>query len=265
MKLFYRKIGEGKPIIILHGLFGQSDNWNSFAKQFKESGYAIYLVDVRNHGHSPHSDSWNYQVMSDDVYELINDNDLTKDGKIILIGHSMGGKIAMQFTINYPELLYKLIVVDIGPKHYPPHHQEILKALNSVDLPLLKTRKDADVILSKYINDVGTKQFLLKNLYWTDGTKESAVGNIGFNWRFNLKIISSKIDNVGEAIAEGISSNTSTLLIKGSKSNYILNEDATFIKSTFPNSVIETINDAGHWVHAEKPKELYERMMNFIN
>src|SRR5674476_826289 len=130
MKLFYRKLGQGQPLIIMHGLFGQSDNWNTLAKQFAEQGFEVYIVDLRNHGLSPHSDVWNYQVMSDDILELVHDNNLQS---IVLLGHSMGGKVAMHFAIQHQDLLEKLIVVDIAPKPYPNTNQDVLEALNSVD------------------------------------------------------------------------------------------------------------------------------------
>ena len=258
MKLFYRKLGEGKPIVILHGLFGQSDNWNSFGKLLKENGYAVYLVDARNHGHSPHSEEWNYQVMSDDLYELIK-NDI-KDEKIVLIGHSMGGKTAMTVAVEHPELLEKLIIVDIAPKYYRPQHKDILNALNGIDLNILQNRKEAEAIVSKYISDMGTKLFLLKNLYRNDVSPN----NTTFNWRFNLKVISSLIENVGEAIKEETACEVPTLFVKGGNSNYILNNDAKMINDIFNNNTIETIADAGHWLHAEKPKEFLKKVIDFI-
>lgn len=263
MKLFYRKIGEGQPLIILHGLFGQSDNWNSFGKQFAEQGFAVYLADMRNHGLSPHSDVWNYQAMSDDILELINDNHLTKDGKIILLGHSMGGKIAMLFAMQHPELIDKLIVVDVAPKQYPPHHQDVISGLNAVDLNELKTRKEAEVILSRYINDFGTKQFLLKNLYWKENEENPSVSP-SFEWRFNLNVIAENIDKIGEAIPLDTICMTPTLFIRGAKSNYILDEDLRSIQNTFPNSTVKTIENAGHWVHVEQPKAFTECVLNFI-
>ena len=163
MKLFYRKIGSGQPLLILHGLFGQSDNWNSLAKLFAEKGFEVFTIDLRNHGLSPHDDEWDYETMSKDVLELITDCNLQQ---VDLIGHSMGGKVAMRLAIDYPELINKLIVVDISPKYYPIHHQSVLEALNAVDFSILKTRKEAETVLSNYITDFGTKQFLLKNIYW---------------------------------------------------------------------------------------------------
>jgi esterase len=253
MKLFYRKFGQGQPLIILHGLFGQSDNWNSLAKQFADNGFEVYTVDQRNHGLSPHSDVWNYQAMNDDVLELINDNRLQN---VILLGHSMGGKTAMQFAVQHETILDKLIVVDIAPKHYSLHHQDVLAALSEVDFNVVKTRKEVETILSKHISDFGTKQFLLKNIYWEE--------NGDLNWRFNLKVIAQQIENVGEETPKDTTSNTPTLFIRGEKSNYISDNDWKLIQDIFPRSMLETITDAGHWVHAEKPKEFFECVMAFV-
>ncbi|MES2592862.1 MAG: alpha/beta fold hydrolase [Bacteroidota bacterium] len=253
MKLFYRKYGAGQPLVILHGLFGQSDNWNSLAKQFAEKGFEVYLVDLRNHGLSPHSDTWNYQVMSDDILELINEFQL-KD--VVLLGHSMGGKVAMQFAIQHQELLNQLIVVDIAPKYYPPHHGDVLKALNAVDFTLVKTRKEAEDILSTFITDYGTKQFLLKNIYW----KENGL----LEWRFNLKVIAEQIENVGEVTPDDKSCDIPAVFIRGGLSRYILDEDINLIQDIFPRSVVETVENAGHWVHAEKQKDFFDCVINYI-
>ncbi|HEY0031168.1 MAG TPA: alpha/beta fold hydrolase [Bacteroidia bacterium] len=259
MKLFFRKFGQGQPLIILHGLFGQSDNWNSLAKQFSEQGFEVYAVDQRNHGLSPHSDVWNYKAMSADILELIKDNDLQN---VILLGHSMGGKTAMQFAIDHPEYLDKLIVADIAPKYYPIHHQGVLEALQAVDFNVVKTRKEVEEVLSKYISDFGTKQFLLKNIFWTD-EEEMA-------WRFNLNVIIQQIENVGkevedvsEAPSTDIVCEVPTLFIRGEYSNYILDEDLDLIQEIFPHSRLETIVGAGHWVHAEKPAAFFEAVMKF--
>ncbi len=253
MKLFYRKIGEGQPLIILHGLFGQSDNWNTLAKQFAEQNFQVFTVDLRNHGLSPHSDDFNFQVMSDDVLELITDNQLRN---VILIGHSLGGKVAMELAIKHPEVIDKLVVVDIAPKYYPVHHQSVLQALEAVDFSLVKTRKQAEEILSKFISDFGTKQFLLKNIYWKENGEMA--------WRFNLKAIAAQIENVGEATKNDTTCDVPTLFIRGEKSNYILDSDMNLIQEIFTHNMLETIADAGHWVHAEKPKEFFETVMKFV-
>jgi len=253
MKLFYRRSGQGQPLIILHGLFGQSDNWNTLAKQFSDNGFQVYAVDARNHGLSPHSDEWNYKVMSDDILELIKDNNLED---VIFMGHSMGGKVAMQFAIDHPQHLDKLIVVDIAPKYYPLHHQSVLAALQAVDFSVVKARREVEDVLSQYISDLGTKQFLLKNIYWKE--------NGELAWRFNLNVMVQKIENIGEATVSDKICDVTTLFIRGEKSNYILEEDIDLIQEIFPRSILETITDAGHWVHAEKPKAFFECVMKFI-
>ncbi|MBA3705665.1 MAG: alpha/beta fold hydrolase [Bacteroidetes bacterium] len=253
MKLFYRKYGQGQALIILHGLFGQSDNWNTLAKQFGDKGFEVYTVDQRNHGLSPHSDVWNYKAMSDDILELIKDNNLQN---VILLGHSMGAKTAMEFVLHHCEYLDKLIVVDMAPKFYPLHHHAVLQALQAVDFNLIKTRKEVEGILSNYITDVGTKQFLLKNLYWKE--------NGDLAWRFNLKVIAEQIENAGEEISSNNACNTASLFIRGEKSNYILDEDMDFIKKLFPNSTLKTVAGSGHWVHAEKQKEFFDAVMEFV-
>lgn len=263
MKLFYRKIGEGQPLIIMHGLFGQSDNWNTLGKQFSEQGFEVYLVDLRNHGNSPHSDEWNYQVMSDDIFELINDLKLSQNKKIILLGHSMGGKIAMQFAVLHPELLDKIIVVDICPKFHLPDNENVLRALSAMDLTTMKTRKEAETFLSDYINDFGVKQFLLKNIYWKENKDDvNTFGTLA--WKFNVKTIIQEIKNISEAVVNEKPCEVPALFIRGEKSNYILNEDFKMIKKMFPNSNINTVLGAGHWVHADKPKEFFESVIAFI-
>lgn len=254
MKLFYRKLGEGKPLIILHGLFGQSDNWNMLAKQFALSGMEVYTIDLRNHGLSPHSEEWNYEAMSNDVYELITGLNLTD---VILLGHSMGGKVAMTFAFQHAELLSKLIVVDIGPKYYAPHHQQVLKALNAVDFSIVKTRKEAETVLTKYIDDYGTKQFLLKNIYWKEDNNLA--------WRFNLKVISEQIEQVGIQTQSPLPCTLSTLFIRGQQSKYILDSDMDGIYQQFPFSTLKTIENAGHWVHAEQPQTFFETVIEFLN
>jgi esterase len=253
MKLFYRKFGEGQPFIILHGLFGQSDNWNTLAKQISEEGYEVYTVDQRNHGLSPHSTTWDYRSMSNDIEELMTDLRLEK---CILLGHSMGGKTAIQFALEHSTLLDKLIVADIAPRYYPPHHQAVLQGLRAVDFKLIKTRKEAEHILSQYINDNGTRQFLLKNIYWKNDRE--------MDWRFNLEIIDKEIENMGEAIRMDHRCETSTLFIRGEKSDYILDSDLDAIKEIFPRSYVETIPNAGHWIHAEQPKLFLKCIMDFI-
>lgn len=252
MKLHYKILGEtGKPIIILHGLFGTSDNWQTLGKEFSKN-HKVYLVDARNHGLSPHDDEMSYVAMANDLKELI---ELEKIEKPIVIGHSMGGKIAMYFAQLYPELLDKLIVVDIGTKKYPPHHQQIFDALLSVDLNMINTRKQAEEIVSKHYSDKTMIQFLLKNLYWIEEGKLA--------WRMNLPVIIREIDNILVAVPQK-NCNVSTLFIRGEKSNYILDDDWKGIQEIFTNSKLETIENTGHWVHAEAPMEFSNLVKRII-
>ena len=254
MKLAYREFGSGQPLIILHGLFGQSDNWNTLAKRFAESGFKVFTVDQRNHGLSPHSDIWSYQAMAEDLKEFIEEHQLLNP---ILLGHSMGGKTVMFFEMLFPGIANKIVVADIAPKVYEPHHDLVLKALNAVDFTEINTRKDAENIMNEYISDFGTKQFLLKNIYWKeDESKHMA-------WRFNLPVICKEYNNVSVNIPDGIS-RVDTLFVRGEKSNYVLDSDLPNIEKHFPNYKLTTIPNAGHWVHAEKPEEFFNSVLEFI-
>lgn len=255
MKLFYKKIGEGKPLLILHGLFGSLDNWQTQGKQLAEKGFAVYLVDQRNHGHSPHSETWNYKAMSDDVLELMETN---KFEKISIIGHSMGGKTALYFANEHPEKVENLIVVDIAPKYYPVHHHAVIEALKAVDLNAISSRKEAEEVLNGNLpGDIATQQFLLKSLYW----KENAEKKLA--WRFNLDVIASNIENIGEEVkTDHIIART--LFVKGEKSRYINEEDIKDIKNHFQHVQIEVVEDAGHWIHAEKPAEFFNCVVGFL-
>lgn len=252
MKLHYRILGEtGQPIIILHGLFGTSDNWQTLGKVFAQE-HKVFMVDARNHGHSPHTDEMDYFAMAEDAKELITTEKIEKP---IIIGHSMGGKTAMYFAQQYPELLDKLIVVDMGAKKYPPHHQQIFDALLAVDLNVVKTRKEAEAIVSSHFNDQTIIQFLLKNLYWDEQQNLA--------WRMNLPVLIRDIENILVAVLPKTCLKP-TLFIRGGRSNYVLNEDWQDIQELFPNSKLETIEPAGHWVHAESPKEFYSIVKEFI-
>jgi esterase len=252
MKLFYREIGEGDPIIILHGVFGSSDNWVTPAKMLADKN-KIYLLDQRNHGQSPNSSEFSNSVMAEDLKEFIIEHQI--NGPVI-IGHSMGGKVAMTFAYRYENMLKKIIVVDIAPKYYPPHHQKILEGLNSIDLKNLQSRQDADEQLEKYEQSLGVRQFLLKNLYRNQENE--------FSWRINLPVIAEKINNVGEPLSEDARINIPALFIKGANSQYIKRSDEDLIKRIFSNVEIETIEGAGHWVQAEKPKEFVDAVKKFI-
>ena len=251
MQLNFKKVGEGEPLVILHGLFGSLDNWMTLAKKLSIH-FEVFIVDARNHGQSPHSDDFNYDAMADDVYEFLLQNDIVDP---IILGHSMGGKTAMQFAMNYPNKLEKLIVVDIAPKAYPVHHTTIIEGMLSLNFALINTRKKADEQLSKFIEDISTRQFLLKNLYWADKDKLA--------WRFNLNIINRKIEIIGHGLDNISFFEKPTLFIRGKKSNYITPKDYDPIKNIFINSTITSL-ESGHWVHAEKPTELLQILENFL-
>jgi len=253
MKLHYKKLGQGHPLIILHGLFGSLDNWNEMGKKLAEY-FEVYLIDQRNHGRSPHSEGFDYQLMSDDLCEFA-ESKFIEDA--VVIGHSMGGKTAMTYALQHPEKVEKLIVVDISPRASQVFHHQILGGLMSIDLSVVKSRKAADEQLSLTIGDLNLRRFLLKNLYW----KEKGV----LNWRFNLKIINREIKAVGEGIGDEKKFDKPTLFIRGGKSDYILNSDFAMIKNIFLEAEIKSIPNAGHWVHTESPAAFLECVINFSN
>lgn len=254
MELLYSKIeGKGKPFLILHGFLGMSDNWKTLGGQFAEEGFEVHMLDMRNHGRSFHSADFSYEAMAKDVIYYCEQNNLND---IILLGHSMGGKIAMQVASEKPELVNKLIVADIGPKYYAPHHQLILKALNSVNFSKKPSRKEIEDVLKESIKDFGTRQFLLKSLYWKNSDELA--------FRFNLEVFNEKIQEVGKALASDNKFLKPTLFLRGEKSNYILDEDFWVIQHHFPDVKMETISNAGHWLHAENPDDFFKEVIEFL-
>ena len=254
MKLHYREIGHGQPLLILHGLFGTSDNWQTLARRLSEN-YHVILVDLRNHGRSPHSDQHDYDVMAADVLQLV---DALQIPTPAIMGHSMGGKVAMNYALKYPPRLTKLIVVDIAPKAYPPHHDEIIDALQSVDLSTVTSRNEVDAQLAKTIKEEDVRLFLMKNLY----RKEDNT----FGWRMNLDALERNYDKIAAAITSDIPFKKHTLFIKGGRSRYIKPEDIySCIEHLFTLVEVETVPGAGHWVHAEAPDKVYELVTTFLS
>ncbi|MFK7781359.1 alpha/beta fold hydrolase [Psychroserpens sp.] len=254
MKLHSNIIGQGQPFIILHGFLGMSDNWKTLGKKFSETGFQVHLVDQRNHGRSFHNDEFNYEVLADDLKDYCKQHNLEE---IILLGHSMGGKTAMLFATLYPNLVSKLLIADISPRFYPIHHDAILNGLSALDFSKIKSRGEADDLLSQYVTEAGTRMFLLKNLYWIEK------GQLGL--RINLEVLKENVSEVGEALPLHSKFEKPTLFLRGDKSEYVMPNDENLIKQHFPLSEVETIPNAGHWLHAENPKDFYESVLNFIS
>ncbi len=256
MILYHRVLGQEHPaesaVVILHGVFGTSDNWQTFGKALAEHR-RVLLVDQRNHGQSPHSSEFNYSAMADDLKTLVEEEQLAQP---VVLGHSMGGKTAMFFAVRYPELLSNLIVVDIAPRAYPVHHQAVLDAFAAVEIDKIQSRSEAEKQMTSLVPEKGVRQFLLKNLQRTDD---------GFSWKLNLPVIRDNIEAIGEAVPEGKSFEKPTLFVRGAKSDYVQDEDETLIKQHFPKAQIATVKKAGHWVHAEQPEALLKVVTDFLD
>ena len=264
MELFYRKSGKGPPVVILHGLYGSSDNWMTIAR-FLEKDFELFIPDQRNHGRSPHSDEFNYSLLSQDVVDFFQKQ---KIEMATLIGHSMGGKVAMHVARRSPEIISSLILVDIAPKNYYAEsdaeslvHISILEALQKLYLPSIKSREEADHLLSFDLKDEKLRSFLLKNLKKTPEGK--------YEWLLNLTSIKENFSEISEGFLMSEWKNIEikgfpVLFIKGEKSNYICKEDLPVIKRVFPAADIIEIAETGHWLHAEKPEEFSTAVYDFI-
>ena len=252
MQLHFQSYGEGVPLIVLHGLFGSLDNWHSMSQKLA-ADFHVFAMDLRNHGHSPHAAEMNYPSMSEDLKEFVIEKQLSA---INLLGHSLGGKTAMLFALNFPDLVEKLIVVDMAPRAYPPHHDEILTALLSLDLSAFKTRKEMESQLADSIPDLGVRQFLLKNV------KRNSEG--AFYWQMNLTAIKHNYGKLNEAIVSDRSFDKTALFIRGEYSNYIRDEDWSSIQKLFPQAQHCEIAGAGHWVHADAPEVFLRKVREFL-
>lgn len=247
-------LGKGTPLCILHGFLGMADNWKTLGNSYAEKGFEVHLIDQRNHGRSFHSNAFNYEVLAQDVKAYLKAHHIDKTA---IIGHSMGGKTAMQFACTYPESTTKLLVADITPRFYPAHHHDIINALNALDFTTISSRTAADKALALHLPDVGVRQFLLKNIYRT--------ANKTLALRFNLPVLSEKMEEIGEPIASTATFNGPTLFLKGSKSEYVTPEDSVIINTHFPKATIGTISNAGHWLHAENPDEFLAASLAFLS
>ena len=260
MKLFYRKYGEGYPLIILHGLYGCSDNWVSIGKELAKT-FQVFIPDIRNHGQSPHNDEHNYHVMTNDLIEFMNSQSIEK---AVLVGHSMGGKIIMNFSVRYPERIKKMIILDVAPRKYSfdddiksNEHRKVINALLNFDISKFDNRKDIATEFSKADIPINYKKFLLKNIY-RDKSKK-------FLWKINIKAINKNLQQIMNGIEneQSLSNNSPCLFIKAENSNYILESDYALIKNIFKNPQIITIKNATHWLHIEHPKLIIQNILDF--
>jgi len=253
MEILHAKVlGEGKPLLILHGFLGMSDNWKTLGTRFA-SNYEVHLIDQRNHGRSFHASEFDYEVLAEDLLRYIKHHKLEN---IYLLGHSMGGKTAMFFAVSYPELVHKLLIADIGPRYYSAHHQDILDGLNAIDFSKQTSRGAVNDELEKYVPEVGVRQFLLKNVYRK--TRDQLA------FRFNLPVLTDSYDEVGVQLPSLSNYNGDTLFLRGANSGYITNDDISLIKGHFPNYQIVTVKNAGHWLHAENPNDFYDDVVSFL-
>ena len=252
MNLNFKEFGQGDPVIILHGLFGTLDNWQTIAKKLAEN-YSVYIIDQRNHGRSPHVPGLSYPLMAEDLAEFMEQNWIYKAH---IIGHSMGGKTALQFALNYGDMVDKLVIVDIGTQKNEAGHQQIFEALLGLDLNKIESRKDADFKLKTLVPDFGVRQFLLKNL---TRTKEGQ-----YQWKMNLEAINENYPNILEAVSGDEVFEGPSLFIKGGNSNYIDENEFSVIQKDFTNAKLISIPNTGHWVHAEAPKELLSEVESFL-
>ena len=253
MELNYHRSGSGPTLIILHGLFGSWENWRAQIKKLAEH-YDVIAPDLRNHGGSPHAEEIDYALMADDLIELM---DRLGIEQALLLGHSMGGKVAMQLALEHPSRVQKLIVADIAPVAYGDHHQEVFQGLFNVDLAQLRSRADADAQLAEYIDSAAVRAFLLKNLQRSrDGV---------FSWKMHLQALYDSYQNISAAPSAEGQYDGPVLFIKGGASDYLLPQHAAAIKARFPHAQYKIIDGAGHWLHAEKPAAFNRLLERFLS
>jgi esterase len=252
MRLNCQTFGEGFPLLILHGFLGSSDNWRSVSKRLGNQ-FKVYTLDLRNHGASPHSEIMSYAVMCQDILEFMDDHKLPS---VFLLGHSMGGKVAMQCAVDFPNRVEKLVIIDIAPRTYPPTHRPILNAALSLDLKTYKSFGEVDGALAATIPQAAVRQLLLKNL------KRENDGHL--TWKVQLDAIARHYDKLTTAIVTGQMFNHPTCFIRGGRSNYIREEDVPTIREIFPHAEIKTIPNAGHWVHADATEEFLNIVIEFL-
>ena len=249
--LNYKTLGQGEPILILHGLFGMMDNWQTIGKRLADAGYMVFLIDQRDHGRSSHTRAFTYALLAEDLLHFMEEHWIHKAS---ILGHSMGGKTALTFLSHNSDMVERLIVVDMGLKRYEDGHSDVFQALMAIDIEALSSREFAEEVLTRYLKDQGTVQFLLKNL---TRKKEG-----GFTWKMNLPLLYSEYKNILAAVEFEHPCDVPACFIRGGKSNYVVDEDIDQIRMTLPQSSFFTIPEAGHWVHADQPDELFHLILN---
>ena len=240
-------------ILILHGFLGSGDNWISIARKLNPIGYTIHLIDQRNHGRSFHSEKFDYELLCEDLFNYIKHHNIHN---ILLVGHSMGGKAAMKFSLSYPKIVSKLIVLDTSPREFPVVHQHIIDSLNKIDFSIFISRKEIDIELQKSIKQNGLRNFLTKNIYRTNDGQ--------LNFRFNLKSLSENIVNIGQKIESDTQFTREVSFIKGESSDYINESDKIIINNLFPNAKFYKIPNAGHWLHVDNPIDFLSVLLSLI-
>lgn len=251
--LNHKTYGSGPDLVILHGLFGMLDNWSTLARRWAEN-YTVTLVDLRNHGRSFHAEEMTYDLMAEDVATLLEEQGIDA---CYLMGHSMGGKVAMQTALTYPDLVKKLIVVDITPRQYRPGHNDVFAALEAFDPTAVADRKEAARLMDQFMPIPAVQLFLLKNL------ARGPAG--GYRWRMNLPAIKAAYPGlIGPVGNMGDEYDGPALFIRGDRSGYVQDDDMELIKILFPGATLATVEGAGHWVHAERPEELSGLITGFL-
>jgi esterase len=251
MQLHFKQLGQGEPLVLLHGLFGSADNWFGVAPRLAEKCH-VFILDLRNHGHSPHHAEMNYPLMAADVEKFFTAHKIENAS---VIGHSMGGKVAMRFALDFPARVKKLVIVDMAPRAYAPMHDHIFDALLALDLPAFQTRQQIEDALEPEIPSLKLRQFLLKNLGRDTAGK--------FFWKMNLPGLADNYSRLGEVTAAKEAFAGPALFIRGGRSDYLTDADGLEIRRLFPAAEIQTIPSAGHLVHADAPAEFVEMVIGF--
>ncbi len=252
MQLNYQVLGQGPPLLVLHGLLGSLDNWKPYARAVADR-FQVFLLDMRNHGRSPHADACNYDVMAGDISEFVNDHGL---GRVHLLGHSMGGKVAMRFAQCHPSQLWKLVVADMGIRENPPRQAELLSAMRALDLRGLQQRTEAEAALLPAAPDQRLRQFLMKNI------GRDSHGRM--YWKCNLESLWANYRHLLAALPAAPPVVRPTLFVRGERSDYVRDVDLPALRQAFPLATVETIAGAGHWLHVEAPAEFLRRTLKFL-